>query len=69
MRASQGCEITVSCSSKTAMTALSLDKLVSKEKISKEEGESIFSRITPIVDLNEAVKNAELIIEVVPEMR
>ena len=46
----------------------SLDKLVSKEKISKEEGESIFSRITPIVDLNEAVKNAELIIEVVPEI-
>ena len=40
----------------------SLDKLVSKEKISKEEGDSIFSRITPIVDLNEAVKNAELII-------
>ena len=46
----------------------SLDKLVSKEKISKEEGDSIFSRITPIVDLNEAVKNAELIIEVVPEI-
>ena len=46
----------------------SLDKLVSKEKISKEEGESIFSRITPIVDLNEAVKNAELVIEVVPEI-
>ena len=47
---------------------LSLDKLVSKEKISKEEGDSIFSRITPIVDLNEAVKNAELVIEVVPEI-
>ena len=46
----------------------SLDKLVSKEKISKEEGNSIFSRITPIVDLNEAVKNAELVIEVVPEI-
>ncbi len=46
----------------------SLDKLVSKEKISKEERESIFSRITPIVDLNEAVKNAELVIEVVPEI-
>ena len=41
----------------------SLDKLVSKE-----EGDSIFSRITPIVDLNEAVKNAELVIEVVPEI-
>ena len=46
----------------------SLDKLVSKEKISKEEGDSIFSRIRPIVDLNEAVKNAELVIEVVPEI-
>jgi len=46
----------------------SLDKLVSKERISKEEGDSIFSRITPIVDLNEAVKNAELVIEVVPEI-
>ena len=46
----------------------SLDKLVSKEKISKEEGDSIFSRITPIVDLKEAVKNAELVIEVVPEI-
>jgi enoyl-CoA hydratase/3-hydroxyacyl-CoA dehydrogenase len=46
----------------------SLDKLVSKGKISKEDGESIFSRITPIVDLEEAVKNAEMIIEVVPEI-
>ncbi|MDH3515523.1 MAG: 3-hydroxyacyl-CoA dehydrogenase [Nitrosopumilus sp.] len=46
----------------------SLDKLVSKEKISKEEGETIFSRITPIVDLKEAVKNTELVIEVVPEI-
>ena len=46
----------------------SLDKLVSKEKISKEKADSIFSRITPIVDLKEAVKNAEMIIEVVPEI-
>ncbi|HJL67101.1 MAG TPA: 3-hydroxyacyl-CoA dehydrogenase NAD-binding domain-containing protein [Nitrosopumilus sp.] len=46
----------------------SLDKLVSKEKISKQEGDAIFSRITPIVDLSEAVKNAEMIIEVVPEI-
>ncbi len=46
----------------------SLDKLVSKEKISKDEGDSIFARITPIVDLNDAVKNAELVIEVVPEI-
>ena len=46
----------------------SLDKLVSKEKISKKEGEAIFSRITPIVDLNDAVKDAHLVIEVVPEI-
>ncbi|MCH9658435.1 3-hydroxyacyl-CoA dehydrogenase [archaeon] len=46
----------------------SLDKLVSKEKISKDEGDAIFSRITPIVDLGDAVKNAELVIEVVPEI-
>jgi enoyl-CoA hydratase/3-hydroxyacyl-CoA dehydrogenase len=46
----------------------SLDKLVSKEKISKEKADSIFSRIIPIVDLKEAVKNAEMIIEVVPEI-
>jgi enoyl-CoA hydratase/3-hydroxyacyl-CoA dehydrogenase len=46
----------------------SLDKLVTKEKISKEESDAIFSRITPIVDLNDAVKDAELVIEVVPEI-
>ncbi len=46
----------------------SLDKLVSKEKISKEEGDSIFGRIKPVVDLKEAVKDAELVIEVVPEI-
>tara|TARA_B100000029_G_scaffold365459_1_gene358757 strand:+ start:11 stop:1189 length:1179 start_codon:yes stop_codon:yes gene_type:complete len=46
----------------------SLDKLVTKEKISKEEGDAIFSRIRPVVDLNDAVKDAELVIEVVPEI-
>ncbi len=46
----------------------SLDKLVSKGKISKEEGDGIFARIVPIVDLKDAVKNAEMIIEVVPEI-
>jgi enoyl-CoA hydratase/3-hydroxyacyl-CoA dehydrogenase len=46
----------------------SLDKLVSKEKISREEGDTIFSRISPIVDLKNAVKDAEMIIEVVPEI-
>ena len=46
----------------------SLDKLVSKEKISKDEGDTIFSRISPVVDLDDAVKDAELVIEVVPEI-
>ncbi|MDH3823884.1 MAG: 3-hydroxyacyl-CoA dehydrogenase family protein, partial [Nitrosopumilus sp.] len=46
----------------------SLDKLVTKEKISKDEGNAIFARIKPIVDLTEAVKEAELVIEVVPEI-
>ena len=46
----------------------SLDKLVNKEKISKEEGDAIFGRIKPVVDLNEAVKEAQLVIEVVPEI-
>ena len=46
----------------------SLDKLVTKEKISKEEGDAIFGRIKPVVDLKEAVKDAELVIEVVPEI-
>ena len=46
----------------------SLDKLVSKEKISEEDGNSIYSRITPIVDLNDAIEDAELVIEVVPEI-
>ncbi|MCE9651774.1 MAG: 3-hydroxyacyl-CoA dehydrogenase [Nitrosarchaeum sp.] len=46
----------------------SLDKLVSKEKISQQEANSIYSRITPIVNLGDAVKNAQLVIEVVPEI-
>ncbi|MDC0193944.1 3-hydroxyacyl-CoA dehydrogenase [Candidatus Nitrosopelagicus sp.] len=46
----------------------SLDKLVTKNKIPKEEGDAIFSRISPVVNLNDAVKDAELVIEVVPEI-
>ncbi|HET8719366.1 MAG TPA: 3-hydroxyacyl-CoA dehydrogenase family protein [Candidatus Nitrosotenuis sp.] len=46
----------------------SLDKLVSKEKITKQDSEAIFARIKPIVDLREAVKSADLIIEAVPEI-
>ena len=46
----------------------SLDKLATKGKISQQEADSIYSRITPIVNLTEAVKNAQLVIEVVPEI-
>ena len=46
----------------------SLDKLVSKEKISQTEADDIYSRINPIVDLNEAVKDCQLVIEAVPEI-
>jgi len=46
----------------------SLDKLVSKEKITKQESDAIFSRIVTKVDLAEAVKSADLVIEAVPEI-
>jgi len=46
----------------------SLDKLVSKEKISQAQADDIYSRINPIVDLNEAVKDCQLVIEAVPEI-
>jgi enoyl-CoA hydratase/3-hydroxyacyl-CoA dehydrogenase len=45
-----------------------LDKLVSKEKISEEQRDEIFSRIIPIVDLNDAVRHSDLVIEAVPEI-
>jgi enoyl-CoA hydratase/3-hydroxyacyl-CoA dehydrogenase len=46
----------------------SLDKLVSKQKITEDQGKEIFARITPIVDLAEALKDCDLMIEVVPEI-
>ena len=46
----------------------SLDKLVSKEKIPGDEADAIFKRITPVVDLREAVRDAGMVIEVVPEV-
>jgi enoyl-CoA hydratase/3-hydroxyacyl-CoA dehydrogenase len=46
----------------------SLDKLVSKEKISEAECNEIFGRIKPIVDLKNAVHNTDLVIEAVPEI-
>jgi len=46
----------------------SLDKLVSKEKISQSEADDIYSRIKPVVDLQEAVSECQLVIEAVPEI-
>jgi len=46
----------------------SLDKMVTKEKLTQTEAEAIYSRIKPVVDLKDAVKDAEMIIEVVPEI-
>jgi len=37
----------------------SLDKLVSKEKISQDQANDIYSRIKPVVDLKDAVKDCE----------
>ncbi len=46
----------------------SLEKLVSKEKITKEQADAILSRIKTKVDLKEAVQSADLVIEAVPEI-
>lgn len=46
----------------------SLDKLISKEKISKDEGDEIISRIKLVVDLRDAVHDCDLVIEAVPEI-
>jgi enoyl-CoA hydratase / 3-hydroxyacyl-CoA dehydrogenase len=45
----------------------SLNKLVEKQKISQAEADKIFARITPVVDLKQALKDADLLIEAVPE--
>ncbi len=45
----------------------SLNKLVEKQKISQADADEIFDRITPIVDLKQALKDADLLIEAVPE--
>lgn len=45
----------------------SLDKLVEKQKIGKADSDRIFAKITPVVDLKEALKDADLLVEAVPE--
>ena len=46
----------------------SLDKLVSKQKLSQQEVDKILARIVPKVDLADALKNCDLMIEAVPEI-
>ena len=45
----------------------SVNKLVEKQKITQSEAEKIINRIHPIVDLEQSLKNSNLIIEAVPE--
>lgn len=47
--------------------AWSLNKLVEKNKISKEESEKILERIKTYVDLKESLNDTDLVIEAVPE--
>ena len=46
----------------------SLDKLVSKQKLSQQDSDKMFSRIKPVVDLSESLKDCDLLIEAVPEI-
>jgi 3-hydroxybutyryl-CoA dehydrogenase len=46
----------------------SLDRMVKKEKITEQEKQAIVSRITFTTDIAKAVKDADLIIEAIPEV-
>lgn len=45
----------------------SLGKMVEKQKISQDDANSVYGRITPVVDLKKALKDSDLLIEAVPE--
>lgn len=45
----------------------SLNKMVEKQKLSQAQSDEIFVRITPMVDLKQALAGADLLIEAVPE--
>lgn len=45
----------------------SLSKMVKKNKITTQEESSILSRITPVMDIDDALDKSDLVIEVVPE--
>jgi len=51
----------------TSAISNSLDKLVSKERMSREEADSAFSRISSSVDL-ESLSNCDLVVEAIPEI-
>lgn len=45
----------------------SLDKLAEKDQISEEEADAAADRVTPLVDVKEAVDDTDVVIEAVPE--
>ncbi|WP_075936186.1 3-hydroxyacyl-CoA dehydrogenase NAD-binding domain-containing protein [Halosegnis longus] len=45
----------------------SLEKLAEKEQISEEEADAAGDRVTPLVDVEEAVEDTDVVIEAVPE--
>ena len=45
----------------------SLGKLVEKQKISQDDANSVYGRITPVVDLKKALQDSDFLIEAVPE--
>ncbi|MGH9954128.1 MAG: 3-hydroxyacyl-CoA dehydrogenase family protein, partial [Nitrososphaeraceae archaeon] len=45
----------------------SLNKMVEKNKLTRESFEQTLSRLEPVVDLKEGLKGADLVIEAVPE--
>jgi enoyl-CoA hydratase/3-hydroxyacyl-CoA dehydrogenase len=45
----------------------SLDKLVEKNKMTKESFEQTLSRLVPVIDLKTGLKDADLVVEAVPE--
>jgi enoyl-CoA hydratase/3-hydroxyacyl-CoA dehydrogenase len=46
----------------------SLDKLAEKDQLSEDEAEAAKERITPLVDLEESVADADVVVEAVPEV-
>jgi len=46
----------------------SLNKLAEKDQLTDEEAGAALDRVTPLVDLEEAVSNADVVVEAVPEV-